>query len=83
MTMFKVQLSGGRTVTVADADAYQPEGPMTTFFMVGSSKRTIDSWSVRVASYRTADVVAVERIEAPDTLTLDLRDGADEPLIAA
>ncbi len=81
MAMFKVQLSGDRTVTVADADAYQPEGPMTTFFTVGSSKRTIDSWSVRVASYRTADIVAVERLEAPSHVPETIQD--DELLIAA
>jgi len=66
MQSFEVTLAGGETVVVEDADAYQPEGPLTTFFTTGSSRRTIDSWSTRVASYRTADIVAVRRV-------LDLR----------
>ena len=43
------------------ADAYQQEGPMTTFFALGEDRRVIDSWSTRVASFRTADIVAVRR----------------------
>ena len=59
-----VQLSSGDTATVVGANAYQPEGPMTTFFSTGSSRGTIDSWSVRVASYRTADIVSIQRTVA-------------------
>ncbi len=61
MVVFSVLLKNGRTIQVEGADAYQPEGPMTTFFSSGSSRCTIDSWSTRIASYRTADVVAVQR----------------------
>ena len=66
MQSFEVSLNNGETVMVEGADAYQPEGPLTTFFATGSSRQSIDSWSVRVASYRTVDIVAVRR-------TLDLR----------
>ncbi len=56
-----VQLVSGDVATVIGANAYQPEGPMTTFFATGSSRGTIDSWSVRIASYRTNDIVSIQR----------------------
>lgn len=59
-----VQLASGEIATVRGANAYQPEGPMTTFFATGSSRGTIDSWSVRVASYRTGDIVSIQRVDA-------------------
>ncbi len=62
-----VTLSSGDTVTVVGANAYQPEGPMTTFFATGSGRGTIDSWSIRVASYRTADIVSIRRAPASDS----------------
>jgi len=46
---------------VDGADAYQQEGPMTTFFAFQENRRVIDSWSVRLASYRTADITAIRR----------------------
>ncbi len=64
MGRFEVTLHGGEVVSVDEADAYQPEGPLTTFFCRGSSRATIDSWSVRVASFRTADIVAIRRVAA-------------------
>jgi len=48
---------------VTVADAYQQEGPMTTFFRTAGQRRTVDSWSVRVASFRTADILIVRRVE--------------------
>ena len=62
MHSFEVTLTNSETVVVDGADAYQPEGPLTTFFATGSSRQAIDSWSVRVASYRTADIVAIQRV---------------------
>lgn len=44
-----------------DADAYQQEGPMTTFFDLGPGRDVVDCWSARVASFRTADIMAVRR----------------------
>jgi hypothetical protein len=40
---------------------------MTTFFRRGDGRDLIDSWSVRVASFRTADLLVVRRRDA--TLT--------------
>ena len=53
-----------RSIELIDgADAYQQEGPMTTFFRRGDGRDVIDSWSTRVASFRTADLLAVRRRE--------------------
>jgi hypothetical protein len=61
MTIFEILFTSGETLRLEGADGYQPEGVMTTFFASGSSRSTIDSWSTRIASYRTADVVSVVR----------------------
>jgi hypothetical protein len=64
MANFEVTLSD-RTVELVDgADAYQQEGPLTTFFALRGDRQVIDSWSVRLASFRTADIVAVRRTGA-------------------
>ena len=49
------------TLTVEGADAYQQEGPLTTFFSLRDDRHVIDSWSVRLASYRTSDISAIRR----------------------
>lgn len=61
---FTVHLKDGRSITVEDATSYQPEGPLTTFFSSGSTRQALDSWATRLASYRTADIVSIERSEA-------------------
>jgi hypothetical protein len=61
MASFEVTLTGGTVEVVDGADTYQQEGPLTTFFALGDHRRVIDSWSVRLASFRTADIVAVRR----------------------
>jgi hypothetical protein len=64
MPTFEVILRDRTVETVDGADAYQQEGPMTTFFRRGEGRAVIDSWSTRVASFRTADLLAVRRCEA-------------------
>jgi hypothetical protein len=64
MPTFEVILRDRTVETVDGADAYQQEGPMTTFFRRGDGRDVIDSWSTRVASFRTADLLVVRRIEA-------------------
>ncbi len=63
MADYQVTLKDRSVETIADADAYQPEGAMTTFFRTGPDRQVVDSWSVRVASFRTADLVVIRRIE--------------------
>src|SRR5262245_35529629 len=64
MPTFEVTLRDRSVETVDGADAYQQEGPMTTFFRRGDGRDVIDSWSIRVASFRTADLMVVRRREA-------------------
>lgn len=59
MADFTIELTNDRVERVERVDAYQQEGPLTTFFAVGSDRLVIDSWSTRVASFRTADIVTV------------------------
>jgi len=77
MAQFAIQLSKGETITISEADTYQFEGPLTTFFSTGSGRQVIDSWSTRVASYRTADIVSIERFD----LVLPLTSGDTEELL--
>ncbi len=62
MACFHVTLADQHTEQIDQADAYQQEGPFTTFFAVPSDRQVIDSWSVRLASFRTADIAAIRRI---------------------
>jgi hypothetical protein len=64
MPTFEVMLRDWSVETVNGADAYQQEGPMTTFFRRGDGREVIDSWSTRIASFRTADLLTVRRCEA-------------------
>ncbi len=64
MWNWNIAMKSGETITVEGADAYCPEGPLTTFFCTGSNRQTIDSWSTRISSYRTADIVTIERAKA-------------------
>ncbi len=61
MALFAVTLTDETTDLVEGADAYQQEGPLTTFFAFRNEREVIDSWSVRLASYRTADISAIRR----------------------
>jgi len=61
MALFAVKLNDETTDVIPEADCYQQEGPMTTFFAFGTDRSMIDSWSVRLASYRTADILAIRR----------------------
>ncbi len=60
MQHFTIELDDGASENI-EADCYKQEGPLTTFFAYGDGRQMIDSWSHRVASYRTTEVVAVRR----------------------
>lgn len=64
MPSFEVVLQDRGVEVLEGADAYQQEGPMTTFFRCGHGRDVIDSWSTRVASFRTNDIVVIRRREA-------------------
>ena len=63
MARFLVTLADQTTEAIDQADAYQQEGPLTTFFSTGDDRRVIDSWSIRLASFRTADIAAIRRLD--------------------
>ena len=48
---------------VVGADAYQQEGPLTTFFAIEGGRQVIDSWSRRIASFRTVEIAAIRRVD--------------------
>lgn len=61
MALYAVTLTDQTTDIVEGADAYQQEGPLTTFFALGPDRAVIDSWSIRLASYRTSDIATIRR----------------------
>lgn len=63
MSTFEVVLAGETAPHLIDADAYQQEGPMTTFFSCDGSHLRLDSWALRLASFRSADVRMIRRLE--------------------
>jgi len=59
---FEITLTDESTEEVHGADSYAQEGPLTTFF--GNDRpRPLDSWSVKVASYRTDRIARIRRLE--------------------
>lgn len=62
---FELTFIDGRAEIIAGVDTYEQEGPMTTFFH-SEGRRYVDSWSSRVASFRTIDVARVRRLDVPE-----------------
>lgn len=69
---YDITLRDGSVEHVSGADAYQPEQAMTTFFRTGG-RHTVDCWSVRVASFRTEQILAIRRTEAVAATAAALR----------
>ena len=63
MRGYEVTISDGSVERVPDADTYQQEGPLTTFFRTDAGRRIIDSWSTRLASFRTAEIRRIRAVE--------------------
>lgn len=58
---FEVTLIDDTVERVDGADSYSLEGPLTTFF--GNDRpRPLDSWSTKVASYRTDRIARIRRL---------------------
>ncbi|MGI9118959.1 MAG: hypothetical protein ACR2G7_02325 [Acidimicrobiales bacterium] len=60
---YEVTINDGASEVVVGADTYQLEGPLTTFFSTDAGRRVVDCWSVRLASFRTADVVRIRKLD--------------------
>jgi hypothetical protein len=67
---FEVRFSDERTTVVEGADAYEQEGPLTTFFERNGGGRLASAFSVRVASFRTDRLVEIRRCEQVADLAL-------------
>lgn len=61
-TAFEITLRDGTVERLQGADAYQQEQSMTTFFRTDGG-RGVDCWSVRMASYRTDEILRIRRHE--------------------
>jgi hypothetical protein len=58
---FEVTLTDDTTERVDGADSYTQEGPLTTFF--GNERpRPLDSWSIKIASFRTERIAKIRRL---------------------
>ena len=68
MTAYEITLKDEGRERVEGADAYEQEGPLTTFFRTSAQRRVVDCWSVRLASFRTSEILTVRRIEELDDL---------------
>ena len=58
---FLVHFDDDSTTLVDDADSYEQEGPLTTFFDRNGGGRLASAFAVRVASFRTSKIVEVRR----------------------
>jgi hypothetical protein len=65
---YEVTLKGEHVELVSGADAYVQEGPLTTFFQGRDGRTVLDAWARRLASFRTADIVAVRWAPEPAEL---------------
>ncbi|MGI8983609.1 MAG: hypothetical protein ACR2HM_03610 [Acidimicrobiales bacterium] len=65
MASFEVKLKDGTVEIIEGADAYQPDGQFTTFFALEEGRTVVDCWSMRMASIRSAEIVAVRRRADP------------------
>jgi hypothetical protein len=61
---YLVQLSNDTSEVIDGADAYQQEGPLTTFFVTAPGRSVVDCWSTRLASFRTADIRVIRLLPA-------------------
>ena len=63
---FEVRFEDETTTRVLDADAYEQEGPLTTFFDRNGGGGLSSAFALRVASFRTSRIVEIRRVELVD-----------------
>lgn len=59
---YEVTITDGSTEMVLGADTYQQEGQLTTFFATEPGRVQVDSWSTRLASFRTSEILRIRRL---------------------
>src|SRR6185503_11260642 len=60
---FEVHFEDETTTQVLDADAYEQEGPLTTFFDRNGGGGLASAFALRVASFRTSRIVEIRRVQ--------------------
>jgi hypothetical protein len=60
---FEVRFEDETTTQVLDADAYEQEGPLTTFFDRNGGGGLTSAFALRVASFRTSRIVEIRRVQ--------------------
>jgi hypothetical protein len=60
---FLVRFEDETTTVVHGADAYEQEGPLTTFFDRNGGGRLASAFTVRVASFRTGRIIEVRKMD--------------------
>lgn len=68
---FVVLFEDETTTTVDEADSYEQEGPLTTFFDRNGGGRLASAFAVRVASFRTSKIVEVRREDTREDMRED------------
>ena len=56
---YEVTLRDRTIEPVRDADAFNHEKGMTTFYRTGNLRRAVDCWAVPLASFRTDEILMV------------------------
>jgi hypothetical protein len=79
---FVVRFDDDTVACVHGADAYEQEGPLTTFFDRNGGGRLASAFVVRVASFRTSRIVEVRRVD-PDQTDSDQTEISDARALAA
>ena len=59
---FEITLADQNRETILQADGYELEGPLTTFFMSDGHTQRLSSWSTRLASYKTDQITCIKRV---------------------
>jgi hypothetical protein len=62
---FLVRFDDDTTTMVQGADAYEQEGPLTTFFDRNGAGRLASAFADRMASFRTSQIVEIRRADVP------------------
>ncbi len=75
--IFDVMFADGGVEEIHGANGYVQEGPLTTFFRSERCRVAIDSWSERIASFRTTDVRRIVRRGAPSLRAVRLDSDLD------
>ena len=60
---YEVTTTEGGVEQVTGADTYVQEGPLTTFFRTDAGRRVVDSWAVRLASFRTSEIARIRMVD--------------------